>query len=65
MVYKRYIKRGDKVYGPYIYSSKKKDGKVISTYHGKGSIREKIEAWGRRRALNYSLEQHRKKTEKS
>lgn len=37
MVYKRYIKRGNKVYGPYIYYSKKEGGKVISTYLGKHS----------------------------
>ena len=35
MAYKRYIKRGGKVYGPYTYSSKKVKGKVVSTYHGK------------------------------
>jgi len=35
MAYKRYIKRGGKVYGPYIYHSRKKDGKVISEYRGK------------------------------
>src|SRR3990172_3966185 len=35
MAYKRYIKRGNKRFGPYIYSSKKINGKVISTYRGK------------------------------
>ncbi|MAG10729.1 hypothetical protein CMI44_00235, partial [Candidatus Pacearchaeota archaeon] len=35
MVYKRFIKKGGKVYGPYYYSSKKENGKVISQYHGK------------------------------
>ena len=34
MAYKRYIKRGDKIYGPYVYHSKKVGGKVISEYHG-------------------------------
>ena len=34
MAYKRYIKRGDKVYGPYVYHSRKVNGKVISEYHG-------------------------------
>ncbi|UCG95197.1 MAG: hypothetical protein JSV92_04090, partial [archaeon] len=34
MAYKRYIKRGGKVYGPYIYHSKKVKGKVISEYRG-------------------------------
>jgi hypothetical protein len=37
MVYERYIKKGDKVYGPYAYHSKKQDGKVISTYIGKNN----------------------------
>jgi len=35
MVYKKYIKRGNKVYGPYAYSSKKSKGKVITDYMGK------------------------------
>jgi len=34
MAYKKYIKRGGKVYGPYIYHSKRVDGKVVSEYHG-------------------------------
>ena len=34
MAYKRYIKRGDKFYGPYVYHSRKVNGKVISEYHG-------------------------------
>ena len=34
MVYKKYIKRNGKIYGPYIYHSKRIDGKVISEYHG-------------------------------
>ncbi|MBT4374046.1 hypothetical protein HN832_05000 [archaeon] len=34
MSYKRYIKRGGKVYGPYIYSSKRVGGKVVSEYLG-------------------------------
>ena len=34
MVYKKYIKRGGKFYGPYIYESKRVDGKVVSQYHG-------------------------------
>ena len=34
MPYKKYIKRGGKVYGSYIYHSKRVDGKVISEYHG-------------------------------
>lgn len=35
MVYKRYIKKNGKIYGPYTYHSKKENGKVISTYLGK------------------------------
>ncbi|MBU0894873.1 MAG: S8 family serine peptidase [Nanoarchaeota archaeon] len=35
MVYKRYIKKNGKLYGPYVYHSHKKDGKVISKYLGK------------------------------
>ena len=34
MVYKKYIKRDGKTYGPYIYHSKRVDGKVVSEYHG-------------------------------
>ena len=34
MAYKKYIKRGGKIYGPYIYHSKRIDGKVISEYRG-------------------------------
>ena len=37
MVYKRYIKKGEKVYGPYSYHSKKENGKVVSKYIGKDS----------------------------
>ena len=32
MVYKKYIKRGDKLFGPYYYKSVKKEGKVITQY---------------------------------
>jgi len=49
MAYKRYIKKGGKRYGPYIYESKKENGKVVSTYLGrkkdlegkKGSVKDK------------------------
>jgi len=34
MVYKKYIEKGGKVYGPYIYHSKRVDGKVVSEYRG-------------------------------
>jgi len=35
MVYKKYIKRGGKTYGPYAYHSKKIGGKVTTEYLGK------------------------------
>ncbi|MEK6842690.1 MAG: hypothetical protein AABX84_02645, partial [Nanoarchaeota archaeon] len=35
MVYKKYIKRNGKVFGPYAYHSKKINGRVISEYRGK------------------------------
>ena len=35
MVYKKYIKRNGKTFGPYIYHSKKIKGKVITEYRGK------------------------------
>lgn len=34
MVYKKWIKKDGKLYGPYIYESKRIDGKVVSEYHG-------------------------------
>jgi len=34
MVYKKYIKKDGKLYGPYIYQSKRVDGKVVSKYLG-------------------------------
>jgi hypothetical protein len=36
MAYKKYIKRDGKLYGPYIYQSKRVDGKVVSEYCGPG-----------------------------
>ncbi len=43
MAYKRYIKKGGRIYGPYTYQSRKENGKVISEYMGKskGSVKEK------------------------
>ena len=35
MVYKKYITRNGKIYGPYNYESKRINGKVVSEYHGK------------------------------
>ncbi|GAG08206.1 unnamed protein product, partial [marine sediment metagenome] len=34
MVYKRYIKKNGKVYGPYYYKNRKENGKVITEYIG-------------------------------
>lgn len=34
MVHKRYVKRGNKVYGPYLYNSKRVNGKVKNEYLG-------------------------------
>ncbi len=34
MAYKKYIKRNGKLYGPYLYESKRVDGRVVSEYHG-------------------------------
>jgi hypothetical protein len=36
MVYKKYIKKNGKFYGPYIYNSRRVNGKVISEYQGTG-----------------------------
>jgi hypothetical protein len=34
MPYKKYIKKGGKIYGPYVYHSRRVDGKVVSEYRG-------------------------------
>ena len=34
MVYRKYIKKNGKFYGPYIYNSRRVNGKVISEYQG-------------------------------
>ena len=34
MVYKKFIKRNGKLYGPYYYSNKRVNGRVITRYHG-------------------------------
>ena len=36
MAYKKFIKKGGKIYGPYSYHSYRKNGKVITDYLGKG-----------------------------
>ena len=38
MSYEKYIKKDGKLYGPYLYESKRVDGKVISEYHGQKKI---------------------------
>ena len=42
MAYKRYIKRGKNIYGPYVYHSRKENGKVVSEYKGKGEKKKKL-----------------------
>src|SRR3989344_4039106 len=37
MVYKKFIKKNGKIYGPYTYHSRRENGKVVSEYHGKSS----------------------------
>jgi hypothetical protein len=38
MAYKKYIKKDGKIYGPYIYHSRRIDGKVISEYRGPSKL---------------------------
>lgn len=45
MSYKKYIKRGGKTFGPYVYHSKKIDGKVISEYQGKYEKKNNKKIW--------------------
>jgi len=35
MVHKKYIKQGNKVFGPYLYETKRVNGKVVTKYIGK------------------------------
>ena len=43
-MYKKYITRGGRTYGPYVYHSRRVDGKVVSEYHGekKNSYSKKV-----------------------
>jgi len=41
MVYKRYIKRGGKTYGPYWYESHRVNGKVVAKYVGEAKNTKK------------------------
>lgn len=47
MTYKKYIKKNGKIYGPYIYHSKRVDGKVISEYYGikEEEIKDNLSKW--------------------
>jgi len=38
MAYEKYIKKDGKIYGPYLYHSKRVDGRVVSEYHGQKSL---------------------------
>lgn len=38
MAYKKYIRRNGKLYGPYLYESKRVDGKVVSEYRGSEEV---------------------------
>src|SRR3990167_10575849 len=38
MPYKKYIYRNGKRYGPYVYHSRRVNGKVVSEYHGQKSV---------------------------
>jgi hypothetical protein len=45
MTYKKYIKRGNKLYGPYYYRSERRDGKIISNYIGKYPSKKVNRSW--------------------
>jgi len=45
MVYKKYIRKNGKVYGPYIYHSKRVDGKVVSEYRGPEEEKKRKKFW--------------------
>ena len=47
MVYKKYIKRGGKIYGPYNYHSKRVNGKVVTSYVGPASPDKKSFNWSK------------------
>ena len=38
MAYEKYIRKDGKLYGPYIYHSRRIDGKVVSEYHGQKKL---------------------------
>ncbi|MEK6760414.1 MAG: hypothetical protein AABX93_00665, partial [Nanoarchaeota archaeon] len=45
MSYKKYIRRNGKVFGPYVYHSRKVDGKVITEYQGKFKKKKNFIFW--------------------
>lgn len=45
MVYKKYIKKDGKLYGPYLYESHRINGKVTSEYHGADNSASKKFLW--------------------
>jgi hypothetical protein len=42
MVYKKYIEKDGKVYGPYVYKSHRVDGKIVSEYCGPSVNKKKV-----------------------
>src|SRR3989338_8802309 len=40
MVHEKYIKKGGKLFGPYLYNNKRVNGKVVTTYVGKNEPKE-------------------------
>jgi len=45
MVYKKFIKRNGKTYGPYVYHSKRINGKVVSEYRGPEENKNTKKIW--------------------
>ncbi|MGA2130500.1 MAG: hypothetical protein ABSG05_02720 [Candidatus Pacearchaeota archaeon] len=45
MAYEKYIKKDGKLYGPYLYQSKRVDGKVVSEYQGQKKLSLGKFAW--------------------
>ena len=43
MVYKKYIKKDGRIYGPYLYHNTKKDGRVTTHYLGKQDAFKKVD----------------------
>ncbi len=44
MVYKKFITKNGKTYGPYLYHSERVDGRVVSNYHGSENVSKKFSA---------------------